>query len=119
MTRIPQLSSIEFAIKLYYEKIEIGNKDISELFNINSSSTICRIKKMAKAKMIAESTPIWNSVFVNTRVAYTAWGLDIKDLELRYNKLKKFNHSCNDTQGTILPKNAATANYTTSIDCSV
>ena len=32
MVRVPQIEDIGFAIKLYYSKPQIGNKDIAELF---------------------------------------------------------------------------------------
>lgn len=87
--RTPQLTSLETAIKLYYEKPEIGNRDIQELFGKHSSATISRLKNKARQKMAELNTSVWNSNLVNTEVAYLAWGLNISNLEQRYEKLRK------------------------------
>lgn len=91
MVRVPQIEDIEFAIKLYYSKPQIGNKDISELFPHSGSSTICGLKKAAAQKMAEKGEMRYNSLLVSTKTAYEAWGIDINDLELRYNKLKELN----------------------------
>ena len=91
MVRIPQITSLETAIKLYYENIEIGNQEIKMLFGSISSATVCKLKNLAKEKMLENNVPSWNALNVNTKTAYKAWGLDIDDLEFRYNKLKELN----------------------------
>ncbi|MCM1168144.1 MAG: hypothetical protein NC401_19340 [Ruminococcus sp.] len=87
--RIPQITSLEIAIRLYYERTELTNTDIEMLFGKHSSSTIARLKKLAKEKMRENNVPCWNEQRVNTEAAYEAWGLSIKDLERRYEKLKQ------------------------------
>lgn len=87
--RIPQLTDIGKAIELYYARIELSNQDIKDLFGITSSTRIVRLKNLAKERMIKENVPYWNALHVNTKTAYQAWGLDIKDLESRYAKLQK------------------------------
>lgn len=89
MVRIPQITSLETAIKLYYENIEIGNPEIKMLFGSIGSARVCKLKKLAKEKMDENNVPSWNALNVNTKAAYSAWGIDISDLEYRYNKLKK------------------------------
>lgn len=86
--RIPQITSLETAIRLYYERTELSNSDIKELFGGCSTATITRLKRKVREKMTEENTPIWNANNVNTRVAYTTWGLDIDDMEKRYRKSK-------------------------------
>ena len=89
MTNIPSVD-IETAIRMYYENVEIGNKDIKQLFFGKVGSTLMQsLKRMAKAKMLEKGTLIWNANKVNTGAAFEAWGLDIHDLEHRYQKLKK------------------------------
>ncbi len=85
--RIPQITDIETAIRLYYERIELTNADIRELFGSLGSNTIAKLKKKARELMERENTPIWNAQSVNTEVAFKAWGLNITDLERRYKKL--------------------------------
>ena len=87
--RIPQLVSLEIAIKLYYTHSELSNKDIVALFGKLSSATISKLKHKVYENMADEETPIWNANFVNTKVAYRTWGIDINDLEHRYQKLKE------------------------------
>jgi hypothetical protein len=42
---IPTITSIDNALKIYYNNAEIGNKEIIELFGRRSSATIARLKK--------------------------------------------------------------------------
>lgn len=87
--RIPQVESIEKAIQIFYSRIEIGNKDVAELFGRIGTARITKLKKLAKEQMDEDNVPNWNAAYVNTKAAYKAWGLDIDDLEKRYAKLKK------------------------------
>ena len=86
--RIPQVADIETAVRLYYEKIEMGNSEIMELFPTASRSTAKKLKGLAREKMIEQDMPSFNPLSVNTRVAYVVWGLDIDDLERRLKKLR-------------------------------
>lgn len=87
--RIPPITSLKTAIELFYSRTELGNADIKDLFGKHSSSTISRLKRKAIQKMAELNTPVWNASRVNTEAAYTAWGLDIADLERRYKKLQE------------------------------
>ena len=89
--RIPQIKSLETAIRIYYERIELRNADIKEIFGSLGSKTICRLKQVAKDKMKENDIPSWDAKAVNTESAYEAWGLNIEDLEKRLTKLKKLN----------------------------
>lgn len=86
---IPQITDIDTAISIYYRYIEIGTKEIARLFNKNSKSTINRLKKLARNKMIDEKIYAYGLYKVNTACAYKAWGIDIQDLEKRRSKLQK------------------------------
>lgn len=87
--RIPQLCSVENAVRLYYEKSELTSADIKRLFDIHSSATVTKLKALAREKMIEEKIPARDSRNVNTAMAYKAWGLDISDLEQRLKKLRE------------------------------
>ncbi|MGN0670031.1 MAG: hypothetical protein ACI4JZ_05730 [Oscillospiraceae bacterium] len=91
--RIPQITSLETAIRLYYERNELSNKDIEVLFGKMSSGTVWKLKQKALALMQERNTPVWNAQRVNTEVAYEAWGLDIDKLEYRWKKLKSFENN--------------------------
>lgn len=86
--RIPQITSLETAIRLYYEHTELSNSDIKELFGECSSATISRLKAIVRERMAEEKTPVWSANNVNTKIAYSTWELDINDLEQRYKKIK-------------------------------
>ena len=86
---IPSITSIENALKVYYENAEIGNKEIEVLFGSRSSATISRLKKCVKAEMIKRDMPTFNTYKINTTIAYDVWGIDIHDLENRMKKIKE------------------------------
>ena len=86
--RIPQITSLETAITLYYTKTELANRDIVLLFGKHSSSTMTKLKDVVRKKMAERKTPVWNAQNVNTKVAYETWGIDIEDLKRRRQELK-------------------------------
>jgi len=86
---IPSITSIENALKIYYENAEIGNKEIKYLFGNRSSVTITRLKKIVKTEMIKRNVPTFNAYKINTVIAYEVWGIDVGDLENRTRKIKE------------------------------
>lgn len=91
MVRIPQIAGIETAIRIYYERIELKNADIMELFGMNlSRGKIVKMKEAAKVIMDEENIQSYDATAVNTDAAYRAWGLNIDDLERRLKKLKAY-----------------------------
>lgn len=85
---VPQITSIDTAIRLYYQYTELRNAQIRELFGKIGNERLIRLKRAAVDLMIQEDCPVWNASAVNTMIAYKAWGLDIADLEQRHKKLK-------------------------------
>ena len=86
---IPQITSIENALQIYYSNSEIGNKEIASLFGSLSSATISRLKKIAKDEMEKREMLSYGMYKVNTAIAFSAWGIDAADLEKRMKKLKE------------------------------
>ena len=86
---IPTITSIETALKVYYESSEIGNKEIITLFGNRSTATISKLKKLVKAEMIKQDVLSFSAYKVNTAIAFKAWGIDIVDLENRRKKIKE------------------------------
>lgn len=84
---IPQVTSIDNALHIYYRHPEIGTKEITELFTKHSKSSINRLKKLAYQQMLEDDVCSHGMYKVNTKSAYKAWGLDIEDLENRRGKL--------------------------------
>lgn len=87
--RIPPIISLETAIKMYYERIELTNKDILNLFGKMSTATVSRLKQKAREQMIIDGVQSWSNYGVSTESAFRAWNLNIDDLEKRYEKLQE------------------------------
>jgi hypothetical protein len=87
--RRPNVKNIDAAVRLYYEKFELGSKDIREIFDAKSSVTVTNLKKIAREKMAEKDRMPYDKYCVPTDIAYEAWGLDIADLERRRAKLIK------------------------------
>ena len=85
---IPQITSIDSALKVYYSHPEIGNKEIASLFGRLSSATTAKLKKLAKDEMINRNILSYNMYKVNTGIAFDVWGIDVADLERRRKKLQ-------------------------------
>lgn len=63
--------------------------EIKRLFGSISGNKIIGLKNIARELMATENCKTWNASRVNTAAAYRAWGLDIKDLEKRHDRLQK------------------------------
>jgi len=85
---IPQITSIDNALKIYYSHSELGNKEISSLFGRLSSATTAKLKKLVKDEMNIRDILSYGLNKINTTVAFDVWGIDINDLEKRRKKLK-------------------------------
>jgi hypothetical protein len=86
--RVPQIKSIDDALRIYYSHSEIGNSDIKALFGNLSSATVARLKTAVKDEMARRDMFSYGMYKVNTSVAFDVWGLDVVDLEKRRKKLK-------------------------------
>lgn len=86
---IPTITSIDTALKIYYNHSELGNKEITALFGKRSSATVSRLKKVVKAEMDNRGVFTYGANKINTAVAYDVWGLNAADLEKRMQKIKK------------------------------
>ena len=86
---IPPITSIENALKVFYNHAELGNKEITELFGRHSSATVARLKRIVKDEMNSRGILSYGANKVNTAVAFDIWGIDVKDLEKRIKKMKE------------------------------
>jgi len=86
---IPPIVNIDTALKIYYSNVELGNREIKELFGQRSTTTIVRLKKAVKVEMDKRKIYSYGANRVNTKVAYEVFGIDVDDLERRRAKLKK------------------------------
>lgn len=87
--RIPQITSIETALRLHDETIELNNAQIQELFGPLGSNRISALKKMVRDELTAQNKPIRNERTVDTDTAYKVWGLDIDQIEKKHAKMRK------------------------------
>lgn len=93
MVKVRRIADIDTTLRIYYENVEIGNKEIRELYGEQtSSSTLSRLKKVAKDEMLKRGILLQFTPYcVDTVSAFAAWGIDIADLEKRRQKLIKLN----------------------------
>lgn len=89
MINIPPISSVESALDTYYKYPQLGNKEIRLVFGQIGSAKVCELKKLAREKMFEQGQLLLNDKMVNTDAAFTAWGIDVADLEKRLSKLKR------------------------------
>ena len=85
---IPEISSIDNALRIYYSHSELGNKEITSLFGRLSSATTTKLKKLVKDEMIKRDVLSYGMYKINTGIAFDVWGIDVADLEKRKKKLK-------------------------------
>lgn len=84
-----QQINIMSAVRIYYEKIEIGNQDIMKIFGV-SSTTATNMKRSVRKSMAEQNKKCMFRGNVNTKIAFETWGLDIADLEKRAKKIKEY-----------------------------
>ena len=77
---VPQVLDIREAVKLYYEKTELTTSDIMGLFGCKRTKAQ-RLKEMAREAQTERSVKVWDARAVNTKTAFPAWGLQIRDME--------------------------------------
>lgn len=87
--RTRAITNIDTALRIYYEKDELDNKDIKELFNGLSDSKAISMKKEVLKEMAAQNIPQFRKHTVNTDVAYKLWGINVERLERNRAKLIK------------------------------
>ena len=90
---IPEITSINTALQIYYTHSEIGNKEITRLFGNRSSATISRLKSLVKDEMCKQEVKSYGANRVNTEIAYSVWGINVNGLEKRRKKLLELNLS--------------------------
>ena len=93
--RVPQICDPLAAIRLYYSKTELSTGDIRELFVDNRGKHIggeraLKLKKLVRDEMNARGVRSYDAMKCNTDVAYEVWGINIADLERRYEKLQQY-----------------------------
>ncbi|MBO5449771.1 MAG: hypothetical protein J5994_10675 [Ruminococcus sp.] len=75
------------AIRLYYEKSELGTQDIIKLFDVSNSGA-AKMKKKVRQAMAEKNVKSFYPHSINTEVAYELWGIDIEKCEARLKRLR-------------------------------
>ncbi len=83
--------NIAMAIEIYYSQNDLSNKDIMQIFGCSSSHASC-LKKRVHQRMAEEDVRpvVFDASNVNAEYAFKVWGLDIDELERKYQKLMDF-----------------------------
>lgn len=85
-----KIANIGTAIEIYYTYPEMQNEQIRQLFGVNMcNETLAKYKRLIKARQRDLGVKTCLPYSVNTKTAFEVFGIDINDLEQRYNKLKK------------------------------
>lgn len=85
---VPPPVSVEAALRVYYERRELRIGDIMELFGC-SRTRASTLRKRALEEQAAADVPLWDTRAVNTKCAYKAWGIDIRELEDALGRLRR------------------------------
>lgn len=87
------IKDVETAVRIYYSCPELGTKDIMELFSC-SATTAVRLKNPVRELQQERGILTFSDRTVNTRCAYEAWRIDIKEMEQRLMKLQELQKHC-------------------------
>lgn len=87
VVNVPRIADPAFAVRLWYEQIEIGTADIRTLFGC-STGTAQKLKHRAWEQMEMDGAMSYNAHSVNVVCAYKSWGIDVKRLEAGLNRPK-------------------------------
>lgn len=82
------LADINTVMDIWLNKPVLTNQDIMRLFNCKIGSAM-KLKKEAQSLMTEQGETCYSSCTVNTRTAFKAWKIDIKDIERRYLRKQK------------------------------
>ena len=88
MAKTIMIKDVETALRIYYSCPELGTKEIMELFSC-SHATAIRLKTPVRDLQKDRGILTFSDRTVNTRCAYEAWHIDIKEMERRWMKLQE------------------------------
>lgn len=83
------VADISAAIKLYYGKGYLNNKDIGEIFGTNVKSTIHQMKKPVMEEEKKRDLPVVVPCHVNAKIAFEVWGINVAELERNLKKMQE------------------------------
>lgn len=81
---------VHTALKIYYTyPVEIGNAQLSELFDVVANSTLARLKTKIRKLQVEQGLKVLNAHNVSTKAAYQYAGIDIEEMKKRYQDGKR------------------------------
>ena len=92
MSGMPRVRSPEpkETLTIYNSYSEISNSQIRMLFGRQlSGNTITKLKNLAREQMDKDGKLAFRPGYVNTKSAFTGWGIDITEVEEGFKKLQK------------------------------
>lgn len=83
------VSHFDTALRIYYGHFEIGNAEITQLFGLSKTSraTVTRLKKEVQQRMSESGIKSLRKGYVDTKLAYEVWGLNVVEMEKGRKKL--------------------------------
>ena len=82
MAKVVRYKDIDTALRIYYQRPELSNSDLTELFPGVGESTIARWKKKIHAMEIEEDVRLSQARVINTKIAYKFFGIDTTSFTL-------------------------------------
>lgn len=79
--------NLDAVLRIYYMYPEIGNAQIREIYGKIGDQTIASMKKKARKIQDEDNIKTIGVYTVNTKAAYKAWGINIKEIEQNRKKL--------------------------------
>lgn len=84
---IPKIASVEVAVDVYDHNLNLGSKEIKELFPGIGKARISALKKVANTYTREQGRMPYGAHDVRTKDAYIAWGLDIAELRSMFDEI--------------------------------
>ena len=85
--RIPMVLDFDKALSVYEAFLELRTKDIQYLFGVGPARAKA-LKMLAKEYAAENGVPEINAATVDTKAAFRAWHIDVKELKRRRNSIR-------------------------------
>ncbi len=86
--RIPLITDFDLALSTYVAFRELRTLDIQRMFGVGSKRAT-ELKRYAKEYAAAHNVPEINAATVDTKTAFAAWHIDVKDIIRRRESMQE------------------------------
>ena len=87
---IRPVQNIDAALKAYYGNGYINNRDIKAIFQVCDSSA-WKMAKSVREESAKRDIPIIMPGYINVKIAFELWGINVKELEQNKRKIANLN----------------------------